>query len=102
MTQEATGSAESAVAEIEVLAKEGHSFPPPDDFKAQALITDDSLHRAAEQDFEGFWLDQAKQLVEWFKEPTKSLEWDPPHCTWCSAGSRPIRLPSAWTPPARA
>jgi acetyl-CoA synthetase len=86
VTQEATGSAESAVAQIEVLAKEGRSFPPSDDFKAQALITDDSLHRAAEQDLNGFWLDQAKQLVEWFKEPTKSLEWDPPHCAWFADG----------------
>ncbi len=79
-------SAESALAQIEVLAKEGRSFPVPDDFKAQALITDDSLHRAAEEDFEGFWLEQAKQLVDWFKEPTKSLEWDPPHCTWFADG----------------
>ena len=86
MTQEATGAAESAVAEIEVLAKEGHSFPPSDEFKAQALITDDSLYRAAEKDFEGFWLDQSKELVEWFKEPTKSLEWDPPHCAWFADG----------------
>jgi len=86
VTQEATGAAESAVAEIEVLAKEGHSFPPPDEFKAQALITDDSLYEAAEKDFEGFWLDQTNELVEWFKEPTKSLEWDPPHCTWFADG----------------
>jgi acetyl-CoA synthetase len=86
VTQEATGSAESAVAQIEVLAKEGRSFPPSDEFKAQALITDDSLHRAAEKDLEGFWLEQAGQLVEWFKEPTKSLEWDPPHCTWFADG----------------
>jgi acetyl-CoA synthetase len=86
VTQDATGAAESAVAEIEVLAKEGHSFPPSDEFKAQALITDDSLERAAEEDFDGFWLDQTKELVEWFKEPTKSLEWDPPHCAWFADG----------------
>jgi acetyl-CoA synthetase len=79
-------SAESALAQIEVLAKEHRSFPVPDDFKSQALITDDSLYRAAEEDFEGFWLDQAKQLVDWFKEPTRSLEWDPPHCTWFADG----------------
>jgi len=81
-----TESAESALAQIEVLAKEHRSFPVPDEFKAQALITDDSLYRAAEEDFEGFWLDQAKELVHWFKEPTKSLEWDPPHCTWFADG----------------
>ncbi|HEX6459393.1 MAG TPA: acetate--CoA ligase [Thermoleophilaceae bacterium] len=85
MTQEATGAAE-AVAQIEVLAKEGRSYPPSEEFKAQALVTDDSMYRAAEEDFEGFWLEQAKQFVEWFKEPTKSLEWDPPHCTWFADG----------------
>jgi acetyl-CoA synthetase len=79
-------SAESAAAQIEVLAKEGRSFPPPEAFKDQALIKDDSLHRAAEEDFEGFWLEHAKQFVDWFKEPTQSLEWDPPHCTWFADG----------------
>jgi len=82
----AVDSAESAAAQIEVLAKTGRSFPPPDEFKAQAVITDDSLYKAAEEDFEGFWLDQAKELVEWFKEPAESLNWDPPHCTWFADG----------------
>ena len=82
----AVDSAETAAAQIEVLAKKGRSFPPPDDFKAQALITDDSLYKAAEEDLEGFWLDQTKELVEWFKEPAESLKWDPPHCTWFADG----------------
>ncbi|HXD60155.1 MAG TPA: AMP-binding protein, partial [Thermoleophilaceae bacterium] len=83
---EAAGTAARAVAEIEVLAKEGHSFPPPEAFKAQAIVQDDSLYRAAEEDLEGFWLEHAKQFVDWMKEPTKSLEWDPPHCTWFADG----------------
>jgi acetyl-CoA synthetase len=74
------------IAAIEVLAKAGRSFPPPDDFRAQALVSDDSLYRAAEDDFEGFWLEQAKELVAWSKEPTRSLQWDPPHCTWFADG----------------
>jgi acetyl-CoA synthetase len=79
-------AAEGAVADIEVLAKEGLSFPPPQEFRAQALISDDSLYRAAEEDFEGFWLQQAKELVAWSKEPSRSLEWDPPHGTWFADG----------------
>ena len=74
------------IAAIEVLAKAGRSFPPPEDFRAQALVSDDSLYRAAEDDFEGFWLEQAKELVAWSKEPTRSLQWDPPHCTWFADG----------------
>jgi acetyl-CoA synthetase len=84
VTQEETAA--TAAAEIEVLAKEGHSFPPPEDFKAQAIVKDDSLYRAAEADLEGFWLEQAKQFVEWIEEPAKSLEWNPPHCTWFADG----------------
>ena len=62
------------------------TFEPPDEFAQHALVTDDEMYRKAEEDLEGFWLDQAKQLVDWFKEPTKSLEWDPPHCTWFADG----------------
>ncbi len=71
---------------IEVLVREGRTFPPPPEFTAQAIIKDDSVYREAEEDYEGFWLRRAKEFVEWFKEPTKSLEWDPPHCTWFADG----------------
>ena len=59
-------------AAIEVLLEEGRTFPPPPEFTAQALIKDDSVYEEAERDFEGFWLQRAKEFVEWFKEPTQS------------------------------
>jgi acetyl-CoA synthetase len=79
-------TADGAGAAIEVLVQEGRTFPPPEDFTAQALISDDSIYEEAEQDFDGFWLRQAKELVHWFTEPSKSLEWDSPHCTWFADG----------------
>ena len=30
-------------------------FPPPDDFRKEALVSDDSLYEEADADLEGFW-----------------------------------------------
>jgi acetyl-CoA synthetase len=79
-------SQQAAQETISVLVREGRTFPPPPEFTAQALIKDNSVYEEAERDFEGFWLRRAKEFVEWFKEPTQSLEWDPPHCTWFADG----------------
>jgi acetyl-CoA synthetase len=75
-----------AMAAIEVLVRENRTFPPPDEFAKRALVSDDSVYRQADEDFEAFWLERARELVEWFKEPTQSLDWDPPHCTWFADG----------------
>src|SRR6266516_4869362 len=71
---------------ISVLVREGRTFPPPPEFTAQAIIKDGSVYEEAERDYEGFWLRRAKEFVEWFKEPTQSLEWDPPQFTWFADG----------------
>jgi acetyl-CoA synthetase len=78
--------AEQAMAAIHVLVEEGRTFPPSEEFVAQALIKDRSVYEEAERDYEGFWLERAKEFVEWFEEPTESLEWNPPHCTWFADG----------------
>jgi acetyl-CoA synthetase len=81
----ATGAGE-ALAAIEVLVREGRTFPPPEHFVRQALITDHTVYEDAERDYDAFWLERAKEFVEWFEEPTESLAWDPPHCTWFADG----------------
>jgi acetyl-CoA synthetase len=89
MTPEGTRPGEGggdAMAAIEVLVRENRTFPPPEHFVAQAVISDPSVYEEAERDYEGFWLARAKEFVEWFEEPTRSLEWDPPHCTWFADG----------------
>ena len=48
---------------IEVLAGEGGSYPPPENFAAQALIADDSLHREAAADLDAFWLRRARETT---------------------------------------
>jgi acetyl-CoA synthetase len=82
----AEAASEEAMAAIEVLVREGRTFPPPEQFTAQAVISDRSVYEQAEADYDGFWLERAKELVEWFREPTQALEWDPPHCTWFADG----------------
>jgi acetyl-CoA synthetase len=82
-------AAESA---IEVLVKEGRTFPPSEAFKAQALIKDTSIYDAAERDYDGFWLDRAREFVAWEKEPTQGLQWDPPDFTFFADG----QLNVAW------
>jgi len=76
--------AESSPA-IENLFSEGRTFPPPDEFKAEALVTDRSLHEQAEQDLEGFWAEQAEQL-HWMKPWDQVLEWSLPFAKWFVGG----------------
>ena len=44
---------------IEVLVREGRTFPPPADFTAEAVIRDRSVYDEADRDYEGFWLRRA-------------------------------------------
>ncbi|HJU00154.1 MAG TPA: acetate--CoA ligase [Actinomycetes bacterium] len=76
--------AESSPA-IENLFSEARSFPPPDEFKADALVKDRSLHERAEQDLEGFWAEQAERL-RWTKPWDQVLEWDLPFAKWFVGG----------------
>jgi acetyl-CoA synthetase len=76
--------AESSPA-IENLFSEGRTFPPPDDFKANALVTDLSLHERAARDLEGFWAEQAERL-RWMKPWDRVLEWDLPFARWFDGG----------------
>jgi acetyl-CoA synthetase len=76
--------AESSPA-IENLFSEGRSFPPPDDFKADALVTDQSLHERAARDLEGFWAEEAERL-RWMKPWDQVLEWNLPFAKWFVGG----------------
>jgi acetyl-CoA synthetase len=78
-----TGQAQAA---IEALLDEARTFPPPEEFRANAIIADDEVYRRAEDDFEGFWAGLAREFISWIKEPTQALQWDPPHCTWFADG----------------
>jgi acetyl-CoA synthetase len=77
---------QESLAAIEALLKEERSFPPSEEFRSSALIQDESIYHEAAADPAAFWLRLAREFVQWEQEPTKSLEWDPPHCTWFEDG----------------
>jgi acetyl-CoA synthetase len=72
MTRDGTGTAESLERELEALLKV-ETFPPPEDFRQQALVKDLSLHEEAERDLEGFWAKQAGELLDWYERPEQTL-----------------------------
>src|SRR5512132_3026352 len=62
-------------------------FPPPEDFRKQALIKDESIYEEAAADPEGFWAKQADELVDWVEKPTETLdESNAPFYKWFADG----------------
>ena len=71
-------------ATLDNLSTETRSFPPSEEFAAQANAKADLYDRAAE-DGEGFWAEQADRL-HWHKKWDKVLEWEPPFAKWFVGG----------------
>ncbi len=65
---------------------EERTFPPSDEFRSRALVTDDSLHREADADFEAFWARQARELLHWQRDFDATLEWELPFAKWFVGG----------------
>jgi acetyl-CoA synthetase len=66
---------------IEALLQEDRAFPPPEDFKKQANISDPNIYEKARQDPEGFWAKFAEEL-DWFQKWNRVLDWQPPFAKW--------------------
>jgi acetyl-CoA synthetase len=65
---------------------EQDTFPPPEDFREQAVVSDESIYDDAEADFEGFWEKQAEAL-DWEQKWDQVLDWsDPPNAKWFVGG----------------
>ena len=52
------------------------TYEPPEEFAREANVNDPSIYEEAEQDYEGFWAERAREL-HWFKEWDRVLDWDP-------------------------
>src|SRR6266851_7428549 len=70
---------------LETFAQEDRTFPPRPDFAAKANANDPGIYRRAERDLEGFWAEQAKELL-WRKPFAKVLEWEAPYAKWFLGG----------------
>ncbi len=73
------------VGSIEALLQEDRTFPPTDEFRRQANISDPGVYEEARRDPEAFWARFAEEL-HWFKKWDQVLEWKPPHAKWFLGG----------------
>ena len=71
--------------EIEDLLGEDRTFPPRPDFRARAVVRDESIYAEADRDPEAFWAKLAGEL-EWSTPWDTVLEWKPPHAKWFVGG----------------
>jgi acetyl-CoA synthetase len=70
---------------IATLLDEQRTFPPPKEFKRQALVKAKATYKEARDARLRFWAKQAKQL-DWIAPWKKVLEWNPPHAKWFVGG----------------
>ena len=71
--------------EIDDLLREDRTFPPSPEFRAKALVHDDSIYAEAARDPEAFWAKFAGEL-EWSRPWDTVLDWQPPHAKWFVGG----------------
>src|SRR3954452_18450225 len=66
---------------------EQETFSPPDEFRENANVTDDSIYDEADKDYEGFWAQQAETL-DWEKKGYWLLDWPDPQNAKCFVGGK--------------
>src|SRR5205809_6043247 len=74
------------MAEIDDLLREHRTFSASPEFKARALVRDDSIYAEADRDPEAFWARFADEL-EWTRRWDRVLDWQPPHAKWFVGGT---------------
>ncbi len=66
---------------LSALLDERRLFPPSQEFRRQANLSDPAIYERAARDPEGFWAEQAQRL-DWFSPWSKVLEWNAPWAKW--------------------
>jgi len=82
---EATQHEATEDSAIEALYLEERLYPPSDEFRSRAVVSDRSLFEQADADWEGFWADQAGEL-DWIEPWHTVLEWELPFAKWFVGG----------------
>ncbi|WP_461209812.1 acetate--CoA ligase [Desulfocurvus sp. DL9XJH121] len=78
---------------IESMMQEKRLFEPPTQGRDKAWVQSPeqyaALYRRSMDDPDGFWLERAKELLTWFKEPTKGVvaDLDKPEVSWFEDGT---------------
>jgi len=69
---------------------ENRQIAPPEEFskKAHVKSLDEymAMYKKSADDLEGFWAEQAEELLDWYKPWDKVLQWDPPNAKWFEGG----------------
>ncbi|WP_423462590.1 acetate--CoA ligase [Promicromonospora sp. MS192] len=87
MTDTNPTSGSAASPSLENLLHETRSFPPSEEFAAQANAKADLYEKAA-ADRLGFWAEQANELVTWTTPFTETLDWSgAPVARWFADGT---------------
>src|SRR6478752_2628627 len=73
------------MTEIDALLNENRKFPPSDEFRRKALLSDPSIYDRGNTGPEDFWESLANEL-QWYKKWDKVLDWKPPHAQWFIGG----------------
>jgi len=72
--------ADKPVGSIDSLMQETRTFPPPAGIQQAAHIKSmeeyQALYDRSIDDPDGFWLEKAKEMVSWFREPTVAREYE--------------------------
>jgi acetyl-CoA synthetase len=76
----------SADATIEDYFTEDRVFAPSEEFVDGALLTDPAIYARADEDWQGFWAEQAGAL-DWFEPWHTVLDWDLPFARWFDGGT---------------
>ncbi|MBA2752739.1 MAG: acetate--CoA ligase [Actinobacteria bacterium] len=74
-------------AAIESFYLENRTFEPSSDFRERALVADREMYDRAEHDWEGFWAQQAADLLDWFDPWDTILDWKLPFARWFIGGT---------------
>src|SRR5688500_8289899 len=74
-------------ATIENLLSEERTFPPSDEFVANALTSDPGIYErtASEEGFRAFWTEEGNRL-DWMEPWTELYTWEPPYAQWYLGG----------------
>jgi len=73
------------MSEIDNLLQEDRRFPPSEDWRTHANVTDPKVYERAARDPESFWAEFAREL-EWIKPWDRVLEWKYPYARWFDGG----------------
>jgi acetyl-CoA synthetase len=67
------------------LLHEQRAFPPSDDFRQAAVLSDASIYEKARSDPEAYWAERAGKL-DWFQPWERVMNWQPPRVRWFEGG----------------